>query len=57
MFKKIILLFIMIDIFDMIHYLIGLLIVGFLVCILIKTHAYFSKDNLQLETLINNTKT
>jgi hypothetical protein len=57
MFKKIILLFIMIDIFDMIHYLIGLLIVGFLVWILIKTHAYFSKDNLQLETLINNTKT
>ena len=47
----------MIDIFDMIHYLIGLLIVGFLVWILIKTHAYFSKDNLQLETLINNTKT
>ena len=57
MFKKIILLFIMIDIFDMINYLIGLLIVGFLVWILIKTHAYFSKDNLQLETLINNTKT
>ena len=57
MFKKIILLFIMIDIFDMIHYLIGLLIVGFLVWILIKTHVYFSKDNLQLETLINNTKT
>lgn len=44
----------MIDIFDMIHYLIGLLIVGFLVWSLIKAHDYFSKDNMQLEELINN---
>ncbi len=46
----------MIDIFDMIHYLIGLVIVGFLVWSLIKTHQYFSKDNLELETLININK-
>jgi hypothetical protein len=46
MFKKILLLvFIMIDIFDIIHYIIGLVIVGFLVWLLIKTHIYFSKDN------------
>ncbi len=50
------LVFIMIDIFDLIHYLIGLLIVGFLVWILIRTHEYFSKDNIQLETLINNSE-
>ena len=35
----------MIDIFDLIHYLIGLFIVGFLVWLLIKIHLYFSKDN------------
>lgn len=46
----------MIDIFDMIHYLIGLLIVGILVWILIQIDKYFSKDNIQLETLINNYK-
>ena len=46
----------MIDIFDMIHYFIGLLIVGFLVWTLIQLHKYFSKDNIQLETLINNNK-
>ena len=46
----------MIDIFDLIHYLIGLLIVGLLVGILIRIHEYFSKDNIQIETLINNAK-
>lgn len=44
----------MIDIFDMIHYLIGLLIVGFLVWTLIQTHEYFSKNNIPIETLINS---
>lgn len=44
----------MIDMFDIIHYLIGLLIVGVLVWILIQAHEYFSKGNVQLETLINN---
>ena len=35
----------MVDIVDLIHYLIGLLIVGFLIWVLIQTHNYFSKDN------------
>jgi hypothetical protein len=36
----------MTDIFDIIHYLIGLLILGFLVWVLIQSHNYFSKDNI-----------
>ena len=32
------------DIFDMIHYLIGLLIFGFLVWIIIQIHNHFSKE-------------
>lgn len=32
------------DIFDMIHYLFGLLIVGFLVWIIIQIHNHFSKE-------------
>lgn len=43
----------MIDIFDIIHYLIGFIILGFLIWLLIKTHNYFSKDNMSIETLIN----
>ena len=43
----------MVDIWDMIHYLIGLLIVSFCIWVLIKIHLYFSKDNIPLETLIN----
>jgi hypothetical protein len=35
----------MMDVFDMIHYLIGLIILGLLLTIIIKTHNYFSKDN------------
>jgi len=35
----------MIDIFDIIHYLIGLIIVALLLTLIIKTHNYFSKDN------------
>jgi large-conductance mechanosensitive channel len=46
----------MIDIFDMIHYLIGFIILGFLIWLLIQTHNYFSKDNIQIETLINKKK-
>ena len=54
MFKKILLLvFNMIDIFDMIHYLIGFIILAFLIWLIIQTHNYFSKDNIPIETLIN----
>jgi hypothetical protein len=42
----------MIDIFDLIHYLIGLAIVSLLVWLIIKTHTYFSKDNIPLDSLI-----
>ena len=39
----------MIDIFfDLIHYLIGLIIVAVILWFLIKTHNYFSKDNVPL---------
>jgi hypothetical protein len=37
-----------IDMFDLIHYLIGLLIVAFLVWALIQVHNYFSKDNIKI---------
>jgi len=43
----------MIDIFDLIHYLIGLLIVGLLVWGIIKLHLYFSKDNIPIDILMN----
>jgi large-conductance mechanosensitive channel len=43
----------MIDIFDMIHYLIGFIILGFLIWLLIHTHNYFSKDNTSIETIVN----
>jgi hypothetical protein len=46
----------MIDIFDLFHYLIGMIIVGLLVWIIIQTHNYFSKNNIPLETLINQHK-
>lgn len=32
--------------FDGIHYLIGMIIVCFLVCVIIKTHNHYSKDNI-----------
>ena len=32
------------DIFDMLHYLIGMIIVAFLIWIIICLHKYFSKD-------------
>ena len=37
-----------IDIFDLIHYLIGILIVAFLIWALIQVHTYFSKDNIKI---------
>lgn len=46
----------MIPIIDMLHYLIGLIIVSLLLWIIIKIHQYFSKDNIPLETLMNNNK-
>ena len=46
----------MIDIFDMIHYLIGFIILGFLIWLMIQIHNYFSKDNKPIESFINNKK-
>ena len=43
----------MIDIFDMIHYLIGFIILGFLIWTIIQVHNYFSQNNIPLETLMN----
>ena len=51
MFKKI-LLFSMIDFVDIFHYLIGILVVSFLVWLIIKVHTYFSKNNIPLEQLM-----
>jgi nitrogen fixation-related uncharacterized protein len=45
----------MIPIFDILHYLIGLIIVSLLLWILIKIHQYFSKDNLSIDILMDNT--
>ena len=38
----------LLDIFDMIHYLIGLLIVAFLIWIIIQIHNHFSKENVPI---------
>lgn len=38
----------MIDIFDIIHYLIGLIILFVLIWVLIKTHQHFSKNNIPI---------
>lgn len=55
MFKKILLfIFNMIDIFSIIHTLIGFIILAFLLWILIQTHNFFSKDNIPIQPLINN---
>ncbi len=35
----------MIDIFDIIHYLIGFAILGFFLWVIIKTHYFFSRNN------------
>jgi len=44
----------MINIFDLIHYLIGYLILAFLLWILIQTHNYFSKHNIPIMPSTNN---
>lgn len=44
----------MIDIFDMIHYLIGFIILAFLIWLIVQTHNYFSKNNKSIEALTNN---
>jgi hypothetical protein len=46
----------MVDIFDLIHYFIGLFIVGLLVWSIIKLHLYFSKDNIPIDILMNKEK-
>ncbi len=38
----------LLDIFDMIHYLIGLLIVAFLIWIIIQIHNHFSKEKVPI---------
>jgi len=43
----------MIDILDLIHYLIGFIIVGFFIWVIVKLHNYFSKDNVPIEILLN----
>jgi large-conductance mechanosensitive channel len=45
----------MINIFDLIHYLIGFLILAFLLWMLIQTHNYFSKDNVPIMPSTNTT--
>jgi hypothetical protein len=46
----------MIDILDIFHLLIGLIIVSFIIWLLIKIHLYFSKDNTPLDVLLNTKK-
>ena len=46
----------MIDIFDMFHYLIGFIILGFLIWLLIQIHLYFSKYNKPIEPFSNKQK-
>jgi hypothetical protein len=38
----------LIDIFDLLHYLIGLLLLAISMWVLIQTHNYFSKDNIKI---------
>jgi flagellar biosynthesis regulator FlaF len=47
----------MIDIFDLIHYLIGSIIVIFFLWIIIQIHNHFSKNNNNFENLIKTTQT
>lgn len=41
----------MIDIFDMIHYLIGFIILAFLIWCIVQTDKHFSKNNISIEPL------
>ena len=43
----------MTNIFDIIHYIIGLIILGIIVWVLIQIHNYFSKDNIIIIPLID----
>ena len=45
----------MIDILDMFHYLIGFIILGFLIWVIIQVHNYFSIDNTSIEILTSIT--
>lgn len=38
----------LLDIFDMMHYLIGLIIVAFLIWCIIKVHNYFSREKVPI---------
>jgi hypothetical protein len=42
----------MIDIFDLFHYLIGIIIVSSLLWIIIQIHNHFSKNNINFDNLI-----
>ena len=42
--------------FELLHYLIGFIIVIFLLWVLINTHNYFSKNNLSIDTVLESTK-
>ena len=44
----------LIDVFDMLHYLIGLLIVAFLVWVIVRLHNHFSKDNVPIPNQTTN---
>ena len=43
----------MIPIFDVLHNLIGLIIVGFLIWLLVKADLYFTKNNVSIMNKIN----
>jgi hypothetical protein len=44
----------MIDIFDMLHYFIGFIILAFLIWFIIQVHNYFSKDNIPIDIMMTN---
>lgn len=44
----------MIDIFDMIHYLIGFAILGIFLWIIVKTHNFFSRNNKVIPSSTNS---
>jgi hypothetical protein len=46
----------MIDIFDILHNLIGLIIVGFLIWLIVKADLYFKKDNITFDNILNKIK-
>ena len=42
--------------FDFLHYLIGFIIVGFLLYLIILSHNYFSKDNNSIDQILTSSK-